>query len=104
VLKLYEAADRVEAQLLIDHLAARRIRAVMLGDYLSGAAGDLPAVVFPAVWLIEDEDLALARRCLTEFLARFTADAGQPAWQCPSCGAQAEGQFALCWRCGAHRP
>jgi len=101
--KLYEAADRIEAQLLIDHLAARRIRAVMLGDYLSGAAGDLPALMFPSVWLIDDEDLALARRCLTEFLGRLIVDAARPAWQCPRCAAEVEGQFALCWRCGVPR-
>jgi hypothetical protein len=104
VQKLYEAADRVEAQLLIDHLAARRIRAVMLGDYLSGAAGDLPALMFPTVWLIDDDDLALASRCLAEFHARFTLDIDRPGWRCPSCGTELEGQFALCWRCGAPRP
>jgi len=100
--RLYEAADRIEAQLLVDYLAEHHIRAVILGDYLSGAAGELSALVFPAVWVVEDEDLAPALRCLRAFLRREDTD--KAAWRCPRCGAQVDAPLDLCWRCLSPRP
>lgn len=102
--KLYEARDRIEAQLVVDQLAEHRIPAVILGDYLSGAAGELPALIFPAVWVIEDRDLDIARRRLDEFLERSAAGSARPEWRCPSCEALVEGGFEVCWHCGEPRP
>lgn len=99
--KLYEARDALQAQLLHDHLASHHIQSVVLGDYLSGAAGELPAINFPAVWLLEDRDLDRARQLLAEFLA---APPPGPDWRCPGCGAEVEGSFDLCWQCGLPRP
>lgn len=102
--RLYEARDRIEAQLLVDHLRGWGIRAVILGDYLSGAAGELSALSFPTVWVVESSDLPIARRRLREFLEGGEGDAARPGWRCPACGAEVEGGFDLCWRCGASRP
>jgi hypothetical protein len=99
--KLYQASDAMQANLLKDHLAAYHIQAVVLGDYLSGAAGELPAINFPAVWLVKDRDLVRARQLLAEFLTPVTPAS---AWQCPGCAADVDGEFALCWRCGTPRP
>jgi hypothetical protein len=97
---LYEARDALQANLLRDHLAAHHIQAVVLGDYLSGAAGQLPAVNFPVVWLVEDRDLPRARQLLEVFLSPLPAAA---PWTCPNCGAEVDGEFELCWQCGAPR-
>jgi hypothetical protein len=98
---LYEARDGLQANLLRDYLAAHHIQSVVLGEYLSGAAGELPAVNFPVVWLLEDRDLARGRQLLAEFLAPPRA-AGD--WLCQACGAEVDGGFELCWQCGASRP
>lgn len=98
---LYHASDSLQANLLKDHLAAHHIRAVILGDYLSGAAGELSAINFPAVWLVEDRDLVRARQLLDEFLAPVPAASG---WRCPACGAEVDGEFSLCWQCNTARP
>lgn len=99
--KFYEARDALQAQMLRDHLAGHHIQTVILGDYLSGAAGELSAVNFPTVWLLEDRDLPRAEQLLESFLAEPPA---APDWQCPACGAQVEGGFELCWQCGSPRP
>lgn len=98
---LYQAQDALQANLLRDHLANHHIQAVVLGDYLSGAAGELSAINFPVVWLVEDRDLPRARQLLATFLAP-----SQPAtpWRCPVCGAEVDGEFALCWQCNSPRP
>jgi hypothetical protein len=98
---LYQAKDRIEAQFLRDFLDRHLIRAAVLGDYLAGAAGELPVNIFPTVWVIEDADLPRAQELLASFLAGPAA-AG-PDWTCPSCGERVEGGFDLCWNCGRSR-
>ncbi|NCA70248.1 MAG: DUF2007 domain-containing protein [Sphingobacteriia bacterium] len=96
---LYEARDRIEAQLLLDYLERHLLEAVILGDHLAGAAGGLPADIYPTVWILDDESLERGR----ELLARFQADSVRPDtpdWTCACCAAQVEGDFDVCWRCG----
>ncbi|MES9843951.1 MAG: DUF2007 domain-containing protein [Candidatus Sedimenticola sp. PURPLELP] len=96
--KLYEARDRIEAQMLRDYLADHHIESVVLGDYLSGAAGDLPAIQFPAVWVVEADDYPRGRQLIKQFhtLGRDVED----AWHCPECGETVDPQFNICWNCG----
>ena len=61
MLKFYEARDSLEARQLVDALAAHAIEATILGEHLSGAAGELPAFNFPWVWLINNDDLEVAQ-------------------------------------------
>ncbi len=102
--RLYIARDRIEAQFLRDFLDRHRIPSVVLGDYLSGAAGELPATLFPAVWVLEEEDLERALELLPRFIAEGKGQPGGPAWICDACGEEVEGDFALCWNCGHPRP
>lgn len=98
--QLYQAADRIEAQLLRALLERHRIEARVFGDYLSGAAGELPADIYPSVWVIEDRDLARAQALLKEWLAENQARAEASSWVCRGCGELVDGSFDLCWRCG----
>ncbi len=99
--RLYLAADRIEAQRLLDLLRYQRIPAVILGDYLSGAVGELPATLFPSVWLLEDGDRHPAERVLAAFLA--PPEVSDDPWTCPACGEAVEGCFEVCWNCGTGR-
>ena len=100
--KLYEAADAFEARWLADWLCGQGVPAVVLGEALAGAAGQLPANVFPAVWLVDEADLYRAGRLLDDFLRTGERAAGP--WYCPACGERVEAGFDLCWNCGAARP
>lgn len=100
--KLYEAADRVEAQMLRDHLEAEGISSVLFGDALSGAAGELPVNIFPTLWLVKDEQYQRARRLIDEFLAQKTEPQGL-FWRCPVCGERVDPGFDLCWNCATPR-
>lgn len=103
MLKFYEARDSLEARQLIDALDAHGIEATVLGEYLSGGAGELPATNFPWVWLINNEDLRMAQGVLDGFLAsRGTLPKAGP-WVCSACGAEVDAGFDICWQCGAAR-
>ncbi|MES9992352.1 MAG: DUF2007 domain-containing protein [Candidatus Thiodiazotropha sp.] len=102
MLELYQAAHRVEAQMLKDYLDLQGIETVIVGDYLSGAVGELPADIFPTLWVLEEGDLERAKQ-LTERFFHRSAMAGE-AWRCDVCGESIEAGFELCWNCGSPNP
>jgi hypothetical protein len=95
--ELYQARDRFEAQLLKDFLAGYHIRTVVHGEYLGGAAGELPVSSSVPIWVLEERDFARARELVAHFL---TQEVSGEAWFCRQCGERNEAQFHLCWRCG----
>jgi hypothetical protein len=101
--RLYEAADRVEAQMLMDYLQEQGVSCVLLGDYLSGAAGELPANIFPSLWVIEDRDYPRARRLVREFGRGDIAEEADKPWICPICGEEVDPGFDICWNCASPR-
>jgi predicted metal-dependent HD superfamily phosphohydrolase len=76
----YHAANPVDAQLVVDLLAAEGIAAFTQGQYLSGAVGELPAGELLRVW-VADEDLSRAKQAIAgrEALAPLLEDAVDPA-------------------------
>ena len=102
--RLYLARDRIEAQFLHDFLDRHLIETLVLGDYLAGAAGQLPADIFPAVWVLDDADLERARELLGCFLSQSKPVLEGTPWACEACGETVEGDFDRCWNCGRPRP
>ncbi len=101
--RLYEARDRIEAQLLSDFLHRHLVDNAIFGDYLSGAIGELPADVYPSIWIVHDRDQPRARDLLACFLAGSSRQTA-PSWACPGCGELVDGSFEICWHCGSERP
>jgi len=101
--KLYEALDRIEAQMLKDELEGAGVEAVILGDYLAGAAGELPTNIWPAVWVVEDRDLARAEELLAGFIQRTQEKQQSGGWRCSVCGEWVDAGFDLCWNCASPR-
>jgi hypothetical protein len=100
--ELYQAADRVEAQMLKDHLNQEGIETVIIGELLSGAVGELPANIFPTLWVVNDGDLERGKR-LTE-LFFDSPPVGGEAWRCQVCGEGIDAGFEICWNCGSPHP
>ena len=101
--RLYQAKDRIEAQMLRDFLAEQGIDTTLLGDYLTGAAGELPANIFPEVWVVQDQDLAAATELLRAWRMGPPESTGAGTWTCANCGEVLEAQFQVCWRCATPR-
>ena len=102
--RLYAARDLIEAQLFKDFLQDHHIESVVLGGYLGGAAGELPAMQFPEVWVLEERDFRRGRELLDQFNDQSRDDVThQLSWRCGGCGEKIEAQFDICWKCGAMR-
>ena len=101
--QLYQAADRIEAQLIRDLLERHRIETRVFGDYLTGALGELPADIYPTLWVVEDDDVPRARELLQRWFDDNADRAAGRSWVCRGCGELLDASFDLCWRCGHER-
>src|SRR5690606_21970087 len=99
-------ANEMEAMLLRADLEAAGIRSFVQGETLGAARGEIPLTqqTLPQVW-VADEDAEPAAAVAGELCGRWRERAaeGEP-WTCPHCGARVDGQFEVCWQCGADRP
>jgi len=92
--------------LMVSHirnvLEAHGIDCLLRNQYLSGGAGEIPPmVVWPELWVTDDAQYPRAKELVDAYL---TAAPREDSWTCPSCGESMEGQFMICWNCGASRP
>ena len=102
--QVYSAEHPTEAHIVKGLLESGGIEAVVKGDILFNARGEIPitAETAPSVWIVEDSRYDQARRIVRryELANRGKLPAGE-MWLCPSCGEKLEGQFTHCWKCGA---
>ena len=95
-IKLYTAADIIEAQLVQKLLASKGITTSLKNENLQSGVGELPFVeMWPELWLLDLHDLDRARQVLNEFVNRKTAS----DWVCTICNERNPGSFEICWRC-----
>lgn len=87
--------------MLHDALASHHITTVIQGDYLQGAAGELSALQFPVLWVVEDGDYYLGRQLIERYLPQPTE--AQSEWRCSQCGEWVDAGFELCWNCSHPR-
>ena len=102
--RIYTAADPLEASLLKAELESTRIACLIQGEYLTGGAGELSALSFPELWVMDDRDERRARELIQAFRQRAAAPSISAPWYCPRCGESHEPAFDICWQCGAARP
>ena len=95
------APNLVIATLWADALNAAGLRAEVFSRYLTSIAGEIPPdQCNPAVWVLDDGDLARAKQVLQELRTPLRG----ALWTCPDCGERHGPQFAQCWKCGHSRP
>jgi len=102
VTRVYRAANLVEAQLVVDELAASGLQAEVTGHYLSGAIGELPPSDVIGVRVFEPADEKRARALIEAWETerrRPKAD-----WYCSRCQERLGGAFGSCWNCGQAAP
>ena len=74
---IYNAANEIDAQMLVDRLSAEGIAAHIIGSHPGGALGELPMGGFMRVQ-VADADVARASAIVTEWQGVMDADAPDP--------------------------
>lgn len=103
--QVFAAQHPAEAHLVKGLLESAGIAAEVRGEDLFGARGSVPTTpeTLPSVWIVNDDDAALALAILTDY-GRTGGATHQGHWRCPVCAEHVEAQFTECWRCGGSRP
>jgi hypothetical protein len=103
MIKIYTAADPLQAHILRGALEAAGIAAEVRGDYLFTTRGESPVTpdTAPSVWILDDENFEEARAIVRELETARPASA-EPTWPC-RCGEAVEAAFDRCWSCGTPR-
>jgi hypothetical protein len=102
--QVYSAEHPTEAHIVKGILESAGIAAVVKGDILFSARGEIPITpeTAPAVWIEEESRYDEARRIVRRYeLANTGKLPSKETWRCPSCGEKLEGQFTHCWKWGA---
>ena len=100
--RVYEAQNPTDAHLLKDILDTQNIEAIVKGDLLWAARGEIPDC--PSVWVVDDENYEEAMQVVREYSSKGVAGRSiVKEWKCKKCGEIIEEQFSECWQCGAER-
>jgi len=99
---IYQAENQIDAQLALDCLLANGFEAIIKGSYLSGAVGELAATGLVAVWLLDATKEDDAKKIIVQFESHKQFE--PLARECSGCGETIEGNFEICWNCGAELP
>ena len=97
MMKVYDAADIIDAQRASDQLAAGGIQSKVNGGYLSGGIGELGVSNLFSVWIYEPMHYELARELLQTLEDNLQRTPEKVF--CPQCHELIEGHFSRCWRC-----
>ena len=100
--RVYSNPDPAMAHLVRHALDQRGIAAVVRGERLGPAVGEVPWVEsWAEVWV---GDGARLEEALAVVAGATAGSAEGEPWPCPACGEEVEGAFGACWSCGAERP
>ena len=96
--KVYSSDNTVMAGHIHSLLEANDIDCHLRNINLSSGIGELPInECWPEVWVNNDDDAELAENLIKKTLSNAEQN---ESWQC-QCGEMNEGQFEICWSCGA---
>jgi hypothetical protein len=97
--KLFVSEDWFSIMQVTQLLDANRIPFLVKNEFASGAVGEIPPLdALPEVWLLEDDWYARANALIDDL--RHLPTEGD-SWICASCEEENDGNFKLCWQCGA---
>ncbi len=72
-------------------------------DYLSGGMGELPANIYPEVWVLDAKDMTKAQQLLHDFTKSHKQEEENGDWRCVNCGEMVDAGFDVCWKCATPR-
>lgn len=101
---VYSAENPTEAHLCRQFLEGEGIEALVEGEILWQARGDLPPneSTNPTV-VVSAEDYEIARTLIEQFEQRLKDDRELETWSCSHCAEDNPGSFEVCWSCGESR-
>jgi len=105
--RIYTAMNLTDAHLVRGLLESEGIEAVVQGEFLWTARGEVPITTdtAPSVWIADDANYERAMEVVNKLQSsEESSDPENKEWKCDKCNETNEGQFTECWRCGDSAP
>ena len=100
MIRIYQAQDLPQAQLILDLLDQHHIKALLQNANASAAMGEVPFThAYPEVWLNNEQDFDKAKQLIADFEQAATDE----QWLCQSCQEFSPVTFDFCWACETPR-
>ncbi len=100
MIKVFEDFDFTKVGYYQSVLEAQSIACVVKNQFTSSITGEVPFTeTVPELWVLRGTDKLRALRIIEELERDYGTK--QIAWVCQACQTRIEGQFGLCWKCGA---
>ena len=81
-------------------LTAEGISAFLKNEHFGSNMGEVPfQEVWPELWVENDLDYDRALQLIDS--AKIADESPSAPWKCQKCSTEIEGQFSVCWSCGA---
>ncbi len=81
-------------------LVSEGIPAFLKNEHFGSIMGEVPfQEVWPELWVENDLDYDRAMQLINS--AKIAEESPSAPWTCRDCREENEGQFAVCWQCGA---
>ncbi len=98
--RVYSEPSPIFIHQIKELLEEKGISTIIKNEMLSGGVGELPPTeVWPELWVVKNDDKQPAKNIIDGFLQSIKANPSD--WLCENCGEKVEGQFNICWSCGA---
>jgi hypothetical protein len=98
MIKVYTAANLLDAHILLGLLQCQGIAARVLNANAQGGLGEIPfANTYPEIWAEDARDAARAKAVVESF--ERAEEPGAPLI-CGHCGEESPAGFERCWNCG----
>jgi hypothetical protein len=94
--RVYQAANSIDAGLVRGLLQQAAIVVTVSGEYLAGAAGELPLNDVGVQLWVPQQQFIVAQRIIAQYLQQLQHEPAQ--WQC-RCGELNYQTFDICWSC-----
>ncbi len=98
---LHTTQNKVELYVLKSKLDENSIESIIKNEEPPLAGEIPPAVAWPELWVLDDSQFGEAKKIYEQEISRLQSH--QAKWTCSQCGEHLEGQFDICWKCGASR-
>jgi len=100
MIRIYQAQDLPQAQLILNMLEQHQISALLQNANAQGAVGEVPFThAYPEVWIKHDKDKEIAKQLVNQFEQPLNNE----QWYCQSCEEFSPMTFELCWACESPR-
>ncbi len=102
-MRVYSAPNMAMVAHIKNVLEAHDIPTAVRGEFRGAMAGEVPPIeCWPELWLMDESQAEEAKTIIRDVIQPQESDL--PAWKCPNCEEDIDGQFSNCWNCGTDRP